>query len=72
MSAVDWAGLMRMGLGELRLTPEAFWSMTPRELDAAAAPWRRRAPRPMSRDALEALRARFPDAGGDEKQGNER
>ncbi|SET83545.1 rcc01693 family protein [Oceanicella actignis] len=67
-SRVDWAGLMRLGLGELRLAPEAFWSMTPRELEAAAAPWRRRFARPMSREALERLRARFPDAAPGEKQ----
>ncbi len=61
MSArVDWAGLMRLGLGELRLPPEAFWSMTPRELEAAAAPWRRISG-PMTRDALAELRERFPD-----------
>lgn len=29
---VDWAGLMRLGLGALRLSPEVFWAMTPGEL----------------------------------------
>jgi len=32
---IDWPGLMRLGLGALRLSPERFWSMTPRELAAA-------------------------------------
>jgi uncharacterized phage protein (TIGR02216 family) len=32
---VDWPGLMRLGLGALRLSPEAFWSMTPAELGLA-------------------------------------
>ena len=63
---VDWPGLMRLGLGEMRLAPEVFWTMTPRELEAAAAPWRRRIARPMGRDALDDLRARFPDRHGQE------
>ena len=32
MSAIDWPGLMRAGFFELRLTPEAFWKLTPIEL----------------------------------------
>ncbi len=30
--AIDWPALMRLGLHELRLTPEAFWQLTPWEL----------------------------------------
>ncbi|MEM6487342.1 MAG: rcc01693 family protein [Pseudomonadota bacterium] len=64
----DWAALMRLGLGVLRLAPETFWAMTPVELDralegAGLAPHGRGllgiAP---GRAALEALMARFPDA----------
>lgn len=33
--AVDWPGLMRVGLGVLRLPPEVFWAMTPAELRLA-------------------------------------
>lgn len=29
-----WAAAMRFGLGQLRLSPTAFWAMTPRELAA--------------------------------------
>ncbi len=29
---IDWPGLMRLGLGKLRLAPESFWQMTPTEL----------------------------------------
>ena len=29
---MDWAGLLRLGLRELRLAPEAFWRLTPAEL----------------------------------------
>lgn len=32
---VDWPGLMRLGLGALRLSPEVFWAMTPGELRLA-------------------------------------
>ncbi len=64
--AVDWPGLMRLGLGVLRLPPEAFWAMTPIEFQRAlegagvlapggGSAW-------MGRDTLERLMARFPDA----------
>jgi uncharacterized phage protein (TIGR02216 family) len=29
---IDWDNLMRLGLGVLRLEPDAFWGMTPIEL----------------------------------------
>ncbi len=32
---VDWAGLMRLGLGALRLSPDDFWAMTPNEFRLA-------------------------------------
>jgi len=59
MSAVDWPGLMRAGLGRLGLAPEAFWRLTPLELKLmlgveAAAP-------PLTRARLEELAAAFPD-----------
>jgi uncharacterized phage protein (TIGR02216 family) len=53
---------MSFGLGTLRLAPDAFWHMTPRELAAAmealAGPW----PVPLDRATFAALRRRFPDA----------
>ncbi len=59
MSAVDWPGLMRAGLGRLGLAPEAFWRLTPLELKLmlgveAVAP-------PLTRARLEELAAAFPD-----------
>ena len=54
---------MAFGLGLLGLAPREFWSMTPRELDAALAGRFGRAQRaavPSSRD-LAALMSRFPD-----------
>ncbi len=32
---IDWPGLMRLGLGALRLTPDTFWAMSPAELRLA-------------------------------------
>ena len=32
MSAFDWPGLMRAGMGSLGLHPEQFWKLTPAEL----------------------------------------
>ena len=32
MSGIDWPALRRAGLLGLRLTPEAFWRLTPLEL----------------------------------------
>ncbi|MFO8127672.1 phage tail assembly chaperone, partial [Yoonia sp.] len=29
---MDWAGLMRAGLHQLRLPPREFWALTPAEL----------------------------------------
>ena len=64
---LDWPGLMRAGLGGLRLTPEQFWRLTPAELalmlgDPAAV-------RPMGRSNLEALRRAWPDKDKDEGYG---
>jgi uncharacterized phage protein (TIGR02216 family) len=54
---------MAAGLGLLRLTPSAFWSMTPRELEAALrgllGPMHADAPLP--RSALTQLMMRYPD-----------
>lgn len=58
----DWPGLMRLGLGVLRLDPDVFWSMTPVEfryaLEGAGV-----IPEGggMARSALETLMASFPD-----------
>jgi uncharacterized phage protein (TIGR02216 family) len=59
---VDWAALMAAGMGGLRLSPDAFWAMTPRELRAAlglgAPPGGA-----LGRAGLEALMAAHPDDG---------
>ena len=62
---VDWPALMRLGLGVLRLPPDAFWSMTPGELHRAlegAGVLPAGAPG-MDRGRLAELMAAFPDGG---------
>ena len=54
-----WNAALAFGLGRLRLAPEVFWRMTPRELTALAGP---AAAPPLRRDELAALMRRFPDA----------
>lgn len=54
---------MGAGLGLLRLPPESFWAMTPRELSAAleAIFGDARMHGPFARGDLAALMARYPD-----------
>lgn len=54
---------MALGLGQLRLSSRDLWSLTPRELAAAVRGLTGQigAPEPLTRAALAALSARFPD-----------
>lgn len=60
MSRWSWPTLMRLGMVELRLPPDTFWSLTPAELillsglDAEG--------RALGRAGFEDLLARYPDA----------
>jgi len=56
-----WPRVISFALGVLRMSPDAFWKMTPRELAFAieAATGRRAAP--LLRTDLAALMQRFPD-----------
>ena len=66
MTRIAWGGLMRLGLVELRLTPEVFWDLTPAELMLVAGVGTGRAA--MTRAGLEArlLKLTFtvPGEGG--------
>lgn len=55
-----WAEAMGFAFGVLRLSPETFWAMTPRELSAAvrAITGDRT---PLGRADLDSLIAAFPD-----------
>ena len=56
-----WKDAIGFGLGVLRLAPEAFWRMTPRELAAAIEAVRGRAVAPLGRTGFDDLMRRFPD-----------
>jgi uncharacterized phage protein (TIGR02216 family) len=57
-----WKQAMGFGLGTLRLAPEAFWRLTPRELAAAMEAVLGSREAALDAASLAALRARFPDA----------
>ena len=56
---MDWAALMRAGMGSLGLRPAEFWALTPAELwlMLGAEP----GAQPMARARLEELSRAFPD-----------
>lgn len=54
-----WPRAIGFGLGVLRLAPDAFWRMTPRELAFAIEAVSGGAP--LGRSELAALMRRFPD-----------
>jgi len=55
-----WREAIGFGLGVLKLAPDAFWRMTPRELAYAIEAASGRGV-PLDRDALRQLMARYPD-----------
>jgi uncharacterized phage protein (TIGR02216 family) len=52
---------MGFGFGVLRLSPDAFWRMTPRELAAAITAFAPPRAAPLARSTFDALMRRFPD-----------
>jgi len=60
MTPFPWREAIGFGLGVLRLSPDEFWRMTPRELAyAIEAATGRRAP--LDRAGFEQLMKRYPD-----------
>ena len=60
--AFPWQEAMGFAFGVLRLPPEAFWAMTPRELAAAIRAVSGRAGgQPLPRTGLDRLMQAFPD-----------
>ncbi|MEO0637012.1 MAG: rcc01693 family protein [Pseudomonadota bacterium] len=55
-----WVRAMQFGFGVLKLSPQAFWALTPRELAAALNAHNPQPARPDTQ-ALRSLIARFPD-----------
>jgi uncharacterized phage protein (TIGR02216 family) len=60
MTPFPWKQAIGFGLGVLRLSPEQFWRMTPRELAYAIEAATGRGP-PLDRRALTDLIRRYPD-----------
>lgn len=65
LAPFPWADAMRFGFGILKLSPQAFWSMTPRELAHAIHALHGHMPEPIARQALSDLMTRFPDTRSD-------
>ncbi len=63
LAPFPWRQAIGFGLGVLRLSPQAFWAMTPRELAFAIEAVLGRADAPFARDVLATLMQRFPDSG---------
>lgn len=57
-----WADAIGFGFGVLRLSPDAFWRMTPRELAHAVRVRNGVSVMPIGRASLLDLMTRFPDA----------
>jgi uncharacterized phage protein (TIGR02216 family) len=60
MQPFPWKEAIGFGLGVLKLPPDAFWRLTPRELAYAIEGLRGRNA-PLDRAALRQLMERFPD-----------
>lgn len=56
-----WRELMAFGLGQLRLSPRDFWTMTPREIAAAMEGVAGIRATPPDRGTLDTLMTRYPD-----------
>jgi uncharacterized phage protein (TIGR02216 family) len=56
----SWDELMTLAFGVMRLSPDIFWDMTPREFAAASKPFVRNVDA-LSRASLNALMSVFPD-----------
>jgi uncharacterized phage protein (TIGR02216 family) len=60
-AAFPWDQAMTLGLGLLRLAPEAFWAMTPREFDRAARAVLGDGGDALDRGAVDRMMQAFPD-----------
>jgi uncharacterized phage protein (TIGR02216 family) len=55
--------IQRFGFGFLRLSPNAFWAMTPREIFHALS-FHQPVPAQIERSRFDAMTRRFPDTQG--------
>lgn len=59
MTGIDWPGLLRVALYDLRLEPQQFWRLTPMELRIMLGA--ETTTPPLTRARLNELAAAFPD-----------
>jgi uncharacterized phage protein (TIGR02216 family) len=69
LAPFPWNEAIGFGLGVLRLSPEAFWTMSVRELALAIEAVRGPRIVPFARADFAALMRRFPDAGNATDEG---
>ncbi len=62
-----WKQAIGIGLGTLRLSPDQFWRMTPRELAFAIEALTGRSGEPLARRTLLDLMKRYPDGRWDNR-----
>jgi uncharacterized phage protein (TIGR02216 family) len=62
-AALPWDRIIGYGLGVLRLSPAAFWAMTPREFALAVEALTGGGAVAIGRDEFAALIRSFPDVG---------
>lgn len=72
MTPVAWPRLMRLGMVELGLRPDAFWDLTPAELFLLAGVTNGGGSAALDRAGFEALLAQFPDRAPAEEPTTER
>jgi uncharacterized phage protein (TIGR02216 family) len=70
MTPFPWKQAIGFGLGVLRIPPEQFWRMTPRELACAIEAVTARGA-PLDRGTLTDLMRRFPDEPGDARRSSQ-
>ena len=63
MTPFPWTHAIGFGFGVLRLSPQAFWQMTPREFALAVEAVLGPRAAPLERARLEQLMRRYPDGG---------
>lgn len=61
MTPFPWHEAMQFGFGVLRLSPDQFWRLTPRELASALIGARGGVVPPLDRGGLAELMRRYPD-----------
>jgi uncharacterized phage protein (TIGR02216 family) len=59
--ATRWIDILALAYGVMRLPPDVFWAMTPREFDAAARPFLPTPAASTGRTELDALMRAHPD-----------